>query len=62
LLEPGPHELVLDDEERRRCFDPEALGEVAVFVVVDPADLEGVVVSPPLQDLGEEALDAARLP
>jgi len=28
--------------------------------VVDPAD--GVVVSPPLQDLGEEALDAVRPP
>jgi hypothetical protein len=52
---------VVDDYERWHPVDSEALCEVGVFVGVYVVDVERVVVLPPLQDLGEVALDASRL-
>jgi len=49
---------VLDDEERRRRRDAEALDEVRALLLVDPVELERAVVAPALEDLGEEPLGA----
>jgi len=43
-----PDPLVLDHDDRRYLFDPEALGQLGVLVDVDVEQLEGVVVAPPL--------------
>jgi len=49
---------VLDDEERRRRRDAEALDEVRALLLVDPIELERAVVAPALEDLSEEPVDA----
>lgn len=48
-----------DDDERRWLFDAEPFSEVGMRVVVDAAEAEGLVVVASLQDLSEEAFDAA---
>ena len=55
-----PH-VPIDDDERRRLGNAAAPGEVVVLLVVESVDAEGVVVSSPLQHLGEKALDPARV-
>jgi hypothetical protein len=54
--------LVLDYDEGWEALDAALSGKVGTGVVVDPVKLEGVVVSPPLQHLGEETFHSARLP
>lgn len=47
------------------CFAPRdaaATGELGMPLVLEPLNPEAAVVSPPLQDPGEEALDPPRLP
>ena len=60
-LEPRCDGLALDDDERRHLGDPEALDEIGPVLLGDTEDPEGPVVSAPLQDLGQKALDAAAL-
>jgi hypothetical protein len=52
--------FVLDDDQRRETLDAAPPGKVGTGAV-DPVDPEGVVVSSPLQHLGEESFDPARL-
>lgn len=59
LFEPCLGALVLDDDQCGWVLDAAALGEVGAGVVVDSVQMEGVVVSAALQDLGEVALYAA---
>jgi hypothetical protein len=57
VREPGLRTSVGDDDERRNGLDLEALDQLRVRVGVDAEDLEGVVIRPSLEHLGEEALD-----
>jgi hypothetical protein len=54
------HAFVLDHEESRGLADKEAPGKVGVALALDPANREGVVVAPALQDLSEVALRPPR--
>ena len=59
LLEPGADDLVLDDDERRHGVDAEALHEIGTLLLVDAVELEGAVVPPALEHLGEESFGTA---
>src|SRR5213078_162688 len=56
LLEPCADRLALDDDERRKGRDVEAIDQVGSLFAGDAVELERLVVSPPLQHLGEESL------
>ena len=62
FLELRPDLLRLDDDERGQLDDAEALGEVGPLLVVDAVERERPVVAAALEDLREEALDAAAVP
>src|SRR5436305_13179027 len=53
---------VLDDADGRHLLDPELLREVRPLIDRDADEVERLVVAPPLQHLGDEALDAAAAP
>src|SRR5204862_5829717 len=57
-LEAGPHDLVLDDDERRHRLHAEALHEVGTLFLVDAIEPERAVVAAALKNLGEEPFDA----
>src|SRR5207244_4060070 len=58
LLEPGLHDFVLNDDERRHRLYAESLDEVRPLLLVNTVELEGAVVAPALENLGEEPFDA----
>src|SRR5205814_2241455 len=57
-LEAGPHDLVLDDDERRHRLHAEAPHEVGALLLVDAIEPERAVVAAALKNLGEEPFDA----
>src|SRR5205807_2774668 len=57
--EASLHLPPLDDDERRHLVDLEPLHEVGSFLARHAVELERAVVSPALEDLRQEALDAA---
>lgn len=57
-LQPSGDRFPLDHDERRDPFDPEALEQIGAFFLRNLHDLEGGVIPPALQDLGEESFDA----
>ena len=61
LFESEQDAFVLDDQDGWQARDAEAFAEVCASLVVDPVDLEGVVVLPVLENLGEEAFNSSRL-
>ena len=62
LLDAHLNALVLDYDQGWETLDAAPAGKVRTGPVVDPVELEGVVVSPPLKHLGEETFHPARLP
>ena len=57
MLESRANGLPDDDDERGQCPDAEALDEIGPRLVVDAVELEGAVVAPALEHLGQEPLD-----
>src|SRR5206468_3255824 len=62
ILEPAADDLLVDDHQRRRMIDMEAVEEVGARLVVDEPDREGRVVVSPLQNLREVTLCPAATP
>jgi len=59
-LEARTHPLPVDHDNRRRRIDAQPSSQIGPLLEVDPPKIEGVVISPTLQDLGEKPLRPAR--
>ena len=60
-LEARTHQLSLEHEERGKRLHRETLDEVGPLFLRDAIELEGLVISTPLQYLSEEPLDATAM-
>ena len=58
-FQAGADDLVLDDDERRKRLDREALEQVGSRILLDAVELERLVVAAPLEHLREESLDTS---